>query len=149
MITTSLLTTSKATVNVVTVKINPTLWQPGRLIFQVHQEYVYFNDAKTYCLGDQVSSNPVLIFDIQNYIGAIKKIWKGSSFLGGLKLVNGPDGEQNIDIPINKGMKKNVLEYYGFATGIVDGSFLFLKIGSAIFWTTYLHGPKYCEACLW
>ena len=74
-----------------------------------------------------------LIFDIQTYIWKINKMSKGSSFMEGLKLVEGPDGELHIEVPMkDKGKKKNVPEYYGFAMGRHSGSF-FLKIGAALF----------------
>ena len=73
-----------------------------------------------------------LIVDIEIYIRKISKIGKGSSFLDDFKLVEGPDGEFNMEIPLTKGNMKNVPEYYGFTTGRHAGSF-FLKIGAAIF----------------
>ena len=50
-----------------------------------------------------------------------------------IKLVEGPDGALNIEIPIKEnGRKQSVPEYYGFSMGRHSGSF-FLKIGAAIF----------------
>ena len=73
-----------------------------------------------------------LTYDIQKYIQAINKLGNSSSFFDNLRLVEGPDGELNIELPMIKGKKKNVPEYYAFATGRHAGSF-FLKIGAAVF----------------
>ena len=43
------------------------------------------------------------IYDIQMYIQAINKLGNTSSFFDNLKLVEGPDGELNIELPMTKG----------------------------------------------
>merc|ERR1719289_777787 len=48
-----------------------------------------------------------------------------------LKLVEGEDGEYQIEIPLAS-EKKKIPDYYGFSTGRHSGSF-FLKIGAGIF----------------
>ena len=73
-----------------------------------------------------------LAIDIQMYIKTINKMGASSSFFDKLKLVEGADGELCIELPLNKGRKKNVPEYYAFTTGRHAGSF-FLKIGAAVF----------------
>ena len=47
-----------------------------------------------------------LIVDIEIYIRKINKIGKGNSFLDDFKLVEGPDGELNMEIPMTKGIGK-------------------------------------------
>ena len=74
-----------------------------------------------------------LIIDIHNYIRTINKMADSNSTFGeGFKLIEGPDGEFHIEIPMLQGEKRNVPEYYGFTTGRHAGSF-FLKIGAALF----------------
>ena len=74
-----------------------------------------------------------LIIDIHNYIRTINRMAESSSTFGaGFKLIEAPDGEFHIEIPMVQGQKKNIPEYYGFTTGRHAGSF-FLKIGAALF----------------
>ena len=74
-----------------------------------------------------------LIFDIERYIRKLNKMSRKRN-LGGaeFKLVEGPDGDFDIEIPMNNKEKKKLPEYYGFTTGRHSGSF-FLKIGAAFF----------------
>ena len=70
-----------------------------------------------------------LIFDINRYIRMINQ--HCSDDINGLKLVEGEDGEYQIEISMAK-EKKKIPKYYGFSTGRHSGSF-FLKIGAGIF----------------
>ena len=60
----------------------------------------------------------------------VTELGSSSSFFDNLRLVEGPDGELNFELPMTKGKNKNVPVYYAFATGRHAGSF-FLKIGAA------------------
>ena len=76
----------------------------------------------------------------------VTELGSSSSFFDNLRLVEGPDGELNFELPMTKGKKKNVPEYYAFATGRHACSF-FLKIEAAFFllWANDFHGPELCE----
>ena len=58
-----------------------------------------------------------LCFDIRRYMSLVMGIHKGSNNLEGIRLVEGEDGELHIEVPMQKGQKKNVPEYYGFTSG--------------------------------
>ena len=73
-----------------------------------------------------------LIVDIETYIRKINKMSRQRNVGAQFKLVEGPDGEFHIEIPMNNKDKKRIPEYYGFTTGRHAGSF-FLKIGAAMF----------------
>ena len=73
-----------------------------------------------------------LTIDIERYLRNIKKMGKGNLLGKNFKLVEGPDGEFHIELPMDSKDKKTIPEYYGFVTGRHAGSF-FLKIGAAIF----------------
>ena len=73
-----------------------------------------------------------LTFDIERYLRSIKKMGKGSLLGKNFKLVEGPDGDFHIELPMDSKDKKTIPEYYGFVTGRHAGSF-FLKIGAGLF----------------
>ena len=58
-----------------------------------------------------------LCFDIRRYMSLVMSMHKGSNNLDGIKLVEGEDGELHIEVPMQKGQKKHVPEYYGFTSG--------------------------------
>ena len=58
-----------------------------------------------------------LCFDIRRYMNLVMGMHKGSNKVDGIKLVEGEDGELHIEVPMQKGQKRNVPEYYGFTTG--------------------------------
>ena len=58
-----------------------------------------------------------LCFDIRRYMSLVKSMHKGSNNFDGIKLVEGEDGELHIEVPMQKGQKKHVPEYYGFTSG--------------------------------
>ena len=58
-----------------------------------------------------------LCFDIRRYMSLVMGMHKGSNNVDGIKLVEGDDGELHIEVPMKKGQKKHVPEYYGFTSG--------------------------------
>ena len=58
-----------------------------------------------------------LCFDIRRYMSLVMGMHKGSNNFDGIKLVEGEDGELHIEVPMQKGQKKHVPEYYGFTSG--------------------------------
>ena len=73
-----------------------------------------------------------LTVDIEKYIRTINKMSMGNQMGAEFKLVEGPDGEFHVEIPMDNKERKKIPEYYGFTTGRHAGSF-FLKIGAALF----------------
>lgn len=77
-----------------------------------------------------------LIIDIKRFVHAMEKQAFGTVDLGDMKLVEGPDGELNIELTLPN-EKKTLPEYYGFTSGRHSGSF-FLKIGAGFFCAGHL-----------
>merc|ERR1719500_185801 len=63
-----------------------------------------------------------LCFDIRRYMSLVMGMHKGSNNFDGIRLVEGDDGELHIEVPMKKGQKKHVPEYYGFTSGRHAGS---------------------------
>ena len=73
-----------------------------------------------------------LMYDIQKYNNMIRDYYENDSSNSSMKLVEGPDGELIISMPLVKSKAKKLPQYYCFTTGRHSGSF-FLKIGAAFF----------------
>ena len=89
-----------------------------------------------------------LIVDIETYIRKINKMSRQRNVGAQFKLVEGPDGEFHIEIPMNNKDKKRIPEYYGFTTGRHAGSFFLptfsipTTCGERTIFTFFEEGPS-------
>ncbi len=74
-----------------------------------------------------------LLIDIRSYVNKIRNLSaRCQNARDAFKLIDGPDGETLISIPLDALVQERIPRYYCFAQGRHSGSF-FLKIGASFF----------------